>query len=364
MIDVNLKPHQQLERKFGEWSGCGWGPDSTVACSSGTAALHLAVQEFARPGDYVIVPNYTMVAVPRAVVMAGCRPVFVGCDQWGRMSVDATLRALAALEKTGTTPDVVIVAPHHYGLRPRLDRLWRAIDEMKYDLGNINVVEDLAEAHGTPPHPKSIAACWSFYKNKIVAGEEGGMVAVNPQAVNDVDDFTHTIRSMRCLGFGPVPDYRHSPGGHNYRLADSLARLVLKSLDHVDENLAIRRELERMYRASQDDGLLSHLSSLLLSSFSPQPWVYPVVFSMPDDRDSVVSRLRDAGIEARPGFVPMTEQPEFAMCPSFGRVLLPWECVAYLPLTPGEVTDETVRRTKELITQAMGSPSASPSRGG
>mgnify|MGYP000263818837 CR=1 FL=1 len=100
-------------------------------------------------------------------------------------------------------------------------------------------MEDRAEAHGVDfgdyiPD----AACWSFYRNKIVAGEEGGAIAFkNPRHAS-------VAKSLRSLGFTTSHDFYHVPRGHNYRLANCLAQLVLSSLANVDANLAKRRQLE------------------------------------------------------------------------------------------------------------------------
>ena len=65
-----------LEERFQEYLGLA----SCVGCSSGTAALHLALESlFLSPGSEVILPDYTMVACARAVVLAGMKPVFGDC---------------------------------------------------------------------------------------------------------------------------------------------------------------------------------------------------------------------------------------------------------------------------------------------
>lgn len=83
-----MEAYQRLEKEWAEFNGL----DSAgmVACSSGTAALHLALEAFRLPpGSEVLVPDYTMVACPRAVAMAGLTPVFVDCDK--RLLMDLQL---------------------------------------------------------------------------------------------------------------------------------------------------------------------------------------------------------------------------------------------------------------------------------
>lgn len=85
-----LEPYQLLERRWAEFNGLD--PAGMVACSSGTAALHLALE--ALPVERVFLPDLTMVACARAVVMAGLEPVFVDCDERLLMDLDLLERFL------------------------------------------------------------------------------------------------------------------------------------------------------------------------------------------------------------------------------------------------------------------------------
>lgn len=361
----SLRPHEQLELKFGEWFGNGRGRRRTVACSSGTAALHLALETMGLPpGSPVFVPDYTMVAVARAVVLAGLRPAFVGCDLVGRMNLEGLADYLNESPRWG---EVAVIVPHHYGMPPMLDQFFGRLK------GSINpmVVEDLAEAHGTVPHDRTYAACWSFYRNKIIAGEEGGAVAFASEFK------ANECRSLRSLGFGAVQDYTHRPRGHNYRLADSLAELILRSMDHYEANLQVRRRSydRLLYAWGEYNSSTARPKTYYWPLFGiatpsrgeVRPWVFPIQFRTKKDRDERLAKLRRDGIEARPGFVSMTMQSEFQDC---GIVVPDAEkgesrhlsgTVLYLPLTPGEVdVDKMIRSLEEPINPPDPIPSSPP----
>ena len=77
-------------------------------------------------------------------------------------------------------PADVVLTVHLYGRKAPTDFGER-----------IHVVEDLAEAHGIAPNPNSDAACWSFYKNKVIAGEEGAVyLEFSTPALDEADVFT------------------------------------------------------------------------------------------------------------------------------------------------------------------------------
>ena len=77
---------QEFEKAFAEFNGVKHG----VACSSGTAALTIALRALnIGPGDEVIVPEFTMIASAWAVTYTGAKPVFVDCKD--DLTIDADL---------------------------------------------------------------------------------------------------------------------------------------------------------------------------------------------------------------------------------------------------------------------------------
>src|SRR3989344_2147747 len=74
-----------FEEAFAKWNKINYG----VACSSGTAALTLALRALGiREGDEVIVPEFTMVATAWAVTYVGATPIFVDCGDDLNINVD------------------------------------------------------------------------------------------------------------------------------------------------------------------------------------------------------------------------------------------------------------------------------------
>lgn len=281
-----MRPHEQLEHDWAEFNGLC--PDGMVACSSGTAALHLALEAWlpGGGGQRVVVPDYTMVACARAVTLAGMVPAFADCDDRLLMRGKDALRIAYGVNAPA------VMAVHVYGRK--IDReLLSAIAQ-----GSL-LIEDMAELHGQPPHKFASAACWSFYANKVVGGEEGGAVWFADY------DVAAKARSLRSLGFTEGHDYLHAPRGHNYRLADSLATLVLGSLSKYPLNRAMRRHAEEAY----DEALPAEFK------MPPRdvPWVYDV--RVPGltytAQAAVVRGLNAAGVAARMGFKPMSLQREY-----------------------------------------------------
>lgn len=339
-----MEDYQKLEHKLANWIGCE--PGQIVSCSSGTAALHLAFESLRVPikkrthndkggrpkTEYnVICPNYTMVACPLAITLANLKPIFVDCD-YNRYNLTPV-----QVEKLINKGTVAILCVHTYG---RLCAMQSIHDvAAKYD---IPVIEDMAEAHGCPVHPNTQIACWSFYKNKVVHGEEGGCVYYKSESI------AAYARLLRNVGFTPDHDYTHVPRGHNYRMSNVHARIISDSLSTFSQEYKRRMELENVYNllCPREYNGGNHDS----------PWVYDIrIKSLSDRRQKELIRvLQGNGINARYGFKPMTTQQQFKDCLSIGNgtCLKLSEEVILLPLGQ-EVTEQTISRAFELIQMTL-----------
>ncbi len=286
-----MEDYKHLEQQFGKWSGC----DNVVACSSGTASIHLALEAMKLPlGSEVILSDFNMIACARAVTLAGLKPVFVDCNK--KLLIDPN-KVAEQLEKDKFyvyARPKAIICTHIYGRACDM----QAIHDIagKYDL---KVIEDLAEAHGVPPHPNTHANCYSFYRNKIIAGEEGGAVAFKDE------EHAKLARSLRSLGFTDGHDYNHIPRGHNYRLANCLAHKIIDSLYRYAENVQMRRISEQAYN--------NYCPSEWKMPERNAPWVYDLRISglTSVKQDAIVAALRANRIESRHAFKPMSSQDEY-----------------------------------------------------
>lgn len=315
--------HEQLEKEWAEWNGLD--PVNMVACSSGTAALHLACEAGHVRGKRVVIPDYTMVACARAAVLAGGRVDLADCMN-ERLTIDPDV---AQARKKMTIAVGAIMAVHIYGRQCNMDDLAQ-VSDAGYSTW---LIEDLAEAHGVKIHPRTDAACWSFYANKIVGGEEGGAVYFR-----DKESADHA-RCLRSLGFEydgqGGHDYTHIPFGHNYRMSTSHASLVLTSLRNYGLNVALRREQLKSFREATPDEMNR--------PWPEAPWVHDIDLPSNADRERVYAQFKNAGLPVRFGFKPMSKQREFRyMTPVTTE--LSWKRVLYVGLDPTVPAAETMRR--------------------
>ncbi|MCD9194695.1 DegT/DnrJ/EryC1/StrS family aminotransferase [Streptomyces albireticuli] len=269
---------QRFERAFADYNGVAHG----VACSSGTAALTLALRALGvGPGDEVIVPEFTMVASAWAVTYTGATPVFVDCGD--DLNIDVT-----RIEEKITPRTKAIMPVHIYGRRCDMD----AIMDLAYQY-NLRVVEDSAEAHGV--RPVGDIACFSLFANKIITSGEGGV------CLTDDPRLAGQLAHLRAMAFTKEHNFLHKKLAYNYRMTAMQASVALAQTERLDEILEARRAIEKRY----DEGL-ADVPGITLMPPRDVLWMYDL---RAERREELRAFLADASIETRLFFKPMSRQP-------------------------------------------------------
>jgi perosamine synthetase len=273
--------------------------DHAITCTNGTAALHLSLLGLGiGPGDEVIVPTFTYVAVANAVRYCGATPVFVDVDPdyWG---MDPT-----HLQSRITERSKAIVAVHIFGHPCDMDPILYL--SRRY---GIPVLEDAAEAHGAKHKGRPVGTLgsvgtYSFYGNKIVTCGEGGMVVTND------DSLAARIRLLKGQGMDPNQRYWFPIVGYNYRMTNIAAAIGLAQVERIDWHLEQRRRISTTYKSLLEDVewvTLQRDRSWAQNSY----WMFSIVLNDRVDRDEVSRHLLAQGIETRPFFVPMHRLPAY-----------------------------------------------------
>lgn len=298
-----LGPHvDAFEREFAERVGA----EHAVALSSGTAALHLALQlAGVGPSDEVLVSTLTFVASVNPIRYLGAEPVLLDSERvsW---NLDPGLLEEALDDRTqkGSPPKAVICV-HLYGQPADLDRISQACERH-----GVTLIEDAAEALGARygnRHPGTAgnAGVFSFNGNKVITTSGGGML------VTADGDLARHARKLATQAREPAPHYEHREIGYNYRLSNVCAAIGRGQLAVLDDRVAARRRIFDRYQAA--------LGDLPGVAFQPEaPWglhsrwltvltVDPAAAGT--DREAIRRRLEAADIEARPVWKPMHLQP-------------------------------------------------------
>lgn len=279
---------------------------STLAVSSGTAALHLVLRAAGvGPGDTVALSTLTFAGSLYPILYLGAQPVFIDSEResWNMDAavLEEFLRKAAA---TNRLPKVVVVV-HLYGQHADLD----AIEQICERYG-VTLIEDAAESLGStykgrPTATTGIHSILSFNGNKIITTTGGGMVvSKDAAAVQRMRKWTNQSRE-------PALEYLHKELGYNYRMSNVLAGIGRGQLQTLEQRVSQRREVFRRYETAFAD----------LDALVPQPeaawgthtrWLS--VFTVKSESaelsaTGLINCLAQVGIEARPVWRPMHTQP-------------------------------------------------------
>jgi len=315
---------EEFEEKWADYCGMKYG----IAVSNGTVALQVAVKCLnLKSGDEVIIPTFTIISCALAVAYNGGKPVLVDADpkSW---TMD-----VSQIEAKITSKTKAIMPVHIYGHPCDMEPIWKLAE--KYDLV---VIEDAAEAHGAEyrstsrVHSSPLAgedkgegtkggmesgqwlkagslgdiSCFSFYANKIITTGEGGMI------LTDDEKLAERAKSIRNLCFKKERRFYHTELGNNFRFTNLQAAIGLAQLERIEELIEKKRWIGRTYSERLKD--IPELTLPVEEHWAKNVyWMYGVVLdeSTGMDAKEFANRLGEQGIDTRPFFLGMHEQPVF-----------------------------------------------------
>jgi dTDP-4-amino-4,6-dideoxygalactose transaminase len=253
---------------FEEEAAAYLGVKRAVGVANGTDALVLVLDAMGiGPGDEVICPAFTFYATAESIARRGATPVFADIDS-ASLNLDPEDVAARITDRTRA------VMPVHLFGRPA------AIAELT-DLGP-TLIEDAAQAFGSPGIAQSIVSTFSFYptKNLFCLGD-GGLVAANDE------ELAERVRMLAFHGSRDKTDFQFV--GYNSRLDELQAAFLRLFLTHLEEWTRGRREAAARY------GELG-LGELVQIPEDEPGHVYHLFVCRSPERDRIREALTEAGI--------------------------------------------------------------------
>jgi perosamine synthetase len=222
---------------------------------------------------------------------------------------------ITQVERKITQRTRAIMPVHIYGHPVDMDPLLRLAETYR-----LEVIEDAAEVHGaeylsgrSSGNPvwrrcggMGTLSCFSFYANKLITTGEGGML------LTDEPDLAERARSLRNLCFQPNRRFYHEELGFNFRMTNLQAAVGLAQLQRIEEIVARKRRMAKEYtrRLQGIRGLeLPHEAEWAKHVY----WMYGIVLDREAGMDAAqfASKISELGVETRPFFLGMHEQPAF-----------------------------------------------------
>ena len=323
------------------------GVEHAAALSSGTAALHLALQLVGvQHGDVVFVSTFTFAATVYPISYLGAVPHFIDSEplSWNMdpsLLEDALKRAAAA----GKLPRAIVVV-HLYGQTAAIDEIIQLAD--RYD---VPVIEDAAEAlgatyKGRPAGTRGVFSIFSFNGNKIITTSGGGML------VSDDGSAIGRARKLATQAREPAVHYEHNEIGYNYRMSNLLAAVGRAQLSVLDDRVRARRNNFESYRrafvGTPGIELMPEADWGTHSRWLTCVTIDPEAFGA--SHEAVRLNLESENIEARPLWKPMHCQPVFSKCASSGGKISQKLFETGLCLPSGSaLTDQERTRVVEIV---------------
>ncbi len=354
---------ERFERAFAEAVGARYA----VACSSGTAGLHLAALALGLGAeDRVVVPSMTFMATATMVNQTGAEVIFADVDPDTGLLDDKGLSAALADSQPETIKAVFPV--HLAGQCAPMGMVADAARER-----GLAVVEDACHAIGATydvaGETSPVGACrhsdmavFSLHPVKTVAMGEGGVVTTNDESRYE------RLRLMRSHGItrdGAGFENRHmafakdgaanpwyhemAEPGLNYRASDIHCALGLSQLNKLRRFVDQRAALSACY-----DRLLAPLAPSLrpitrVPGCRPAWHLYVALIDFEAiglERAAVMARLKEAAIGTQVHYIPVHRQPYYQH--RYGAQALPGadryyaRCLS-LPLFATMTEDHVVR---------------------
>jgi len=238
---------KELEKKLCEYTGASYA----VACSNGTAALHMACMAAGiGPGDEVITTPLTFAASANCVLYCGARPVFADVNpETYNISPDSVRKCITKNTKA-------IIAVDFTGQVVEAEEIRKICDEY-----NLIFIEDAAHSIGSKYKENYVGniadmTTFSFHPVKTVTAGEGGAVLTNNKefyqklVLAHTHGITHEEELMEEAPHEGPWYYEQISLGYNYRMTDFQAALLMSQMKKLEMFKELRRSIVNKYNAA------------------------------------------------------------------------------------------------------------------
>ncbi len=299
----SVKGHhtKDFESKFAEMLGV----DHAYACTSGTAAVHIAIAAInPEPGDEIITTSITDMGALTPILYQGAIPVFADVDP---LTCNVTAKTI---EPRISDKTKAIIVTHLFGNPCAMDEIMELADAR-----GIPVIEDAAQAFGADYRGRKIGTigalgCFSLQQGKHITTGEGGIVVSNDPELGR----RAYLHVHKAWGYGDEkPD--HYFLALNYRMSELQGAVAAAQLPKLPEVVAARVKTANQL-SEMLDGLPGIQTPVVEDGATHTYWKY----CLRVDGDAVEggspglgAALKERGIWSAPRYI---QKPAF-MCQVF-----------------------------------------------
>ena len=273
------------------------GVEYALAVSSGTAAIALGLMSLGlEPGSLVACPGFTFAATPSAIMLAGCRPMVIECDENLHLDVGDLERKMSSAVRA-------IVVVHMRGFASDMEAILRVARTW-----NVPVIEDAVPALGVmlagrPVGTFGAAGAFSTQSDKSLNTGEGGFVLCK-----DATQFARAIvlsgayegRYKRHFS-GPVPDICDLDYPiFSFRMDEIRAALACAEMDRLPRRLEIlRANYDYVVDNLADQDRIAVREPVSPGSYLGDSLIFRIPHATGEQVVQVAAALKREGVDAR-----------------------------------------------------------------
>jgi perosamine synthetase len=293
---TEFKKTQEFEKMLADYIGA----KHCIVVANGTISMSIAYWAAGiGQGDEVLVPNFTMIATPNAVRLAGATPVLVDIEP-GTLCMDIE-KAKQAL--TSKTKAICIVSLN--GRSPEMLE-WQKLCKEK----GLFLIEDSAQSLGSFHANKHLGTfgdmgSFSFSAPKIITTGQGGAL------VTDNDELAGKIRKIKDFGRERGGIDWHDLMGYNFKVTDMQSVIGIEQMKKLPWRIKRKKEIYKLYE--------TQLASIDAVEMIPTreestPWFIDIYVENPA---GLQAYLKSKNVGTRSVYPPISQQKIYPTTQSF-----------------------------------------------
>lgn len=260
---MEFQKTEEFERAICDYTGAKY----CSVVSNGTVSLFLALKAIdIKNRDEVIVPDYTMIATPNAVIMAGAKPVFVDVDSSLCLNTELVKKAITAKTKA-------IIHVSINGRAGDLSNLKKLCRDNK-----IFLIEDAAQSLGSFYGNKhlgrhGIVGSFSFSVPKIITTGQGGALITDDKATYN------KIEKLKDFGRVGAGVDLHDEMGWNFKFTDLQAVFGIEQIKKLHQRTKLKKNIYSLYKKYLSG--VGEIKFIETDLDNVSPWFVEILISNP-----------------------------------------------------------------------------------
>ena len=295
-----------------------------IACSSGTAALHLIYLAMElNENTAILTTPITFLATAHAARLTGAKVHFADVDKDTGLILEDSVREILNNKKNKIKALVLV----HLGSKTcDLEKYTKIAKEY-----NIHLIEDSCHAFGEKYISKynkssmvgsakySNATALSFHAIKNITTGEGGAVITNNKKFADKIKLLRSHGSVRDNVWNDKADrgpwyYESNLIGYNYRITDFQAALGISQLKRLDKQNKYKYSLAKFYNNLLKDIEYIKLPVIKDEKYNQAWHLYSIAVNFKGigiSRNQVMKKLLEKGVGTQVHYIPLYKQPVY-----------------------------------------------------